>query len=443
MTATRLLRSLLALVTLAPVACASESPAIPISSDATPTGDVRTSTVPAHPEQVAADVQVLVDTTTPGDEISPLILGVSGDLSPAQMRDIGITVDSWGGNPSSRYNYTTGHFWNAALDWEFRNTNYGQDGDSFRSFAVGNVEAGVATRLAVPTFGWIAKDATSCSFPDDDGGCLGGVSANRENPTVTADPRTTSVECTPETVAAWVADLIKEGIGPRFIAMDNEPELWGYTALRRPPECPTYEEILDTYLRYATAIRARRAGRRADGSGDVLLVRLLAQRTGPGGWLRTRTSSTWFLDARFAAHDEETDVRTLDVVDVHFYPQSGVYNDDVDAETNARRLRSMRSLYDSEYSDESWITEPIGFIPRMQRDHRGATPARRSRSRSGTSAPTDTMNGALAIADVLGVYGREGVYAGRVLAQPAAGQSRLLRLQDARQLRRSRISLRG
>ena len=35
--------------------------------------------------------------------------------------------------------------------------------------------------------------------------------------------------------------------------MDNEPELWGYTHYDVHPECPTYEEILDKYLTYATA----------------------------------------------------------------------------------------------------------------------------------------------------------------------------------------------
>ncbi|MGH9272162.1 MAG: glycoside hydrolase family 44 protein, partial [Ilumatobacteraceae bacterium] len=265
-----------------------------------------------------ADVRIGVDVSQPGEEISPLILGVSGGVEVPEMVAAGVTLDSWGGNPSTRYNYQVGHLWNAASDWEFRNTDYGGDGDIFRKYAALDRDAGIVMRMSVPTLGWVAKDNTSCSFPDDEGGCLGGTEADCANPGPIADPRTTSVESTPELVAGWVAELVAEGLAPRFIAMDNEPELWGHTHYDVHPECPTYEELLDKYLQYATAIRAvapdaeltgpamccwydywRIAPGPADGSGEDFL--------------------TWFL-ARVREHDEARGTRSIDVVDVHFYP---------------------------------------------------------------------------------------------------------------------------
>ena len=74
---------------------------------------------------------------------------------------------------------------------------------------------------------------------------------------------------------------------------------------------------------------------------------------------------SWFL-RQVKSHDDQYGQRTLDVVDVHFYPQTDVFNDDVDAETNARRLRSIRALWDPQYVDESWINDTIEFIPRMR-----------------------------------------------------------------------------
>jgi hypothetical protein len=52
----------------------------------------------------------------------------------------------------------------------------------------------------------------------------------------------------------------------------------------------------------------------------------------------------WFLD-EMRWHDQQAGVRTLDVLDVHYYPE-GLYNDDddVDPATAAHRLRSTRSL---------------------------------------------------------------------------------------------------
>ena len=149
----------------------------------------------------------------PGEEISPFILGVSGDLDPEEMRTAGIRLDSWGGNPSSRFNYQLGYAWNAAADWEFRNTNYGWSEDAFRAFLETNAAAGVATRLAVPTLGWVARDddQENCSFPDDDGGCTGGAGATCEDPGPVADPTQNSVESTPSMVAEWVGDADRRG----------------------------------------------------------------------------------------------------------------------------------------------------------------------------------------------------------------------------------------
>ena len=69
---------------------------------------------------------------------------------------------------------------------------------------------------------------------------------------------------------------------------------------------------------------------------------------------------------RLKAHADKTGVKLLDAVDVHFYPQSGVFNDRVDAVTAAKRIRSVRSLWDSGYTDESWIGETIRLLPRMR-----------------------------------------------------------------------------
>ena len=65
-----------------------------------------------------------IDATKPGATISPAILGVSSTLTADHLRQAGLTVNSWGGNPSTRYNYDIGHAWNEGADYEFRNTNY-------------------------------------------------------------------------------------------------------------------------------------------------------------------------------------------------------------------------------------------------------------------------------------------------------------------------------
>ena len=108
-------------------------------------------------------------------------------------------------------------------------------------------------RLAVPTLGWVAKDdvETTCSFPDGEGlhgRRVGSAATTRDRSPIRDAPTSQS---TPAMVAAWVAACWPRARSRAFIAMDNEPELWGHNHYDVHPTCPTYEEMLDRYLTYA------------------------------------------------------------------------------------------------------------------------------------------------------------------------------------------------
>ena len=60
--------------------------------------------------------------------------------------------------------------------------------------------------------------------------------------------------------------------------------------------------------------------------------------------------------------------------------------------------------------DESWINTPVYLIPRMKALIEARYPGTLFGISEWNWGADGTMNGALAIADVLGVYGREGVY---------------------------------
>jgi hypothetical protein len=391
-----------------------------VSSEPTPSS----VTAPAATSTVApagGALSVHIDATDPGQEISPLILGVSSTLTADEMQSAGIQLNSWGGNPATRYNYMIGHAWNSGADYEFRNTNYGDSGDALRQFLDVSATAGVESRVAVPTLGWVAKndDEATCSFPVGDGCLTANEAGDCTGDGPIADPRTANVESTPEMVADWIGGVVVEGRGPRFIAMDNEPELWGRTHYDVHPDCPTYEEILDKYLTYASAIRE--VAPDAELTGPVMCCWYDYWNVAPGPDSGgDEDYLTWFL-RNVKAHDDESGVRTLDVVDVHYYPQSDVYNDKTDPETSARRLRSTRALWDPTYSDESWIDTPIALIPRLKRTIEATYPGTPLMISEWNFGADTSMNGALAIADVLGIYGREGVYAAAYWRNPPVG----------------------
>jgi hypothetical protein len=412
-------------------ACSSSDP--PLVFDSTPEAATTAAVSPGPtttgaPTTSAAELgpvatgQVAIDVAQAGAEISPLILGVSPvGLSADDFRTAGLTLNSWGGNPATRYNYEIGNAWNHGADYEFRNTNYGISTNAMLDFLRQSADADAVSRVVVPTLGWVARDDrdSTCSFPSGDGCLPASEVGNCREPREVADPARANVESTPEEVAGWIGGLLADGHDIRFIAMDNEPELWGDTHYDVHPDCPTYEEILEKYLTYATAIRA--VAPDAELTGPVMCCWYDYWNIAPGpAGDGPNDFLTWFLEG-VKAHDDETGTTSLDVVDVHFYPQTGVYGDATDAETNARRLRSTRALWDPAYVDESWIDDPIRFIPRIRETIERTYPGLPLMISEWNFGAEETLNGALAIAEVLGIYGREGVYAAAYWRDPEVG----------------------
>ena len=120
-------------------------------------------------------------------------------------------------------------------------------------------------------------------------------------------------------------------------------------------------------------------------------------------------------------------MRILDYLDLHYYlAASGVALSSAgDSTTQALRLRSTRSLWDPSYIDESWISNTasggvaVRLIPRMKEwvdaNYRG-TKLAVSEYNWGA---LDNINGALAQADVLGIFGREGLDLATLWGPPA------------------------
>jgi hypothetical protein len=371
-----------------------------------------------------ADFVVEVDLTRDTHPISPYIYGVSG--APAEyVQSLGATLNSWGGNPSTRYNWRLGNAWNAGSDFFYSNVDYseGQSGSASDSFVSSTLAAGADVRLALPTLGWVAKDndLTSCSFPLSNGECGDALGANCRQSGKPADPTLTSVPSTTADITAWINHLLEQGFDLRFLAMDNEPDIWGYTHYDVHPHCTTYQEMLDKYLEYASAVRPLVPD--AHLTGPVVCCWETYWNSPSGAADKALHDNQdflgWFLQ-QVRLHDEEHGIRHLDVLDIHYYPE-GVFNDHVDAATAAQRLRSTRSLWDASYLDESWIWVPITLIPRMHQLIEAYYPGTRFGISEWNWGADETMNGALAIADVLGIYGRYDVYFANYWRYPPSG----------------------
>ena len=84
-------------------------------------------------------------------------------------------------------------------------------------------------------------------------------------------------------------------------------------------------------------------------------------------------------------------------------------------------MGSEMCIRDSSYVDESWIKDKIEFIPRMRTAIATHYPGTKLFISEWNFGNDKKINGALAIADVLGIYGREGVDAATYWRNPDVG----------------------
>ena len=402
----------------------------------------------------AAEVAVRVDVGHPGHAISPYLLGtVDGDSATLRMG--GFRLRRRGGNAMTRYNWELGNASSSARDWRFANRPSGakngpRPGDTkpggYVDRLIREAKAGGAEMLiTIPTIGWVAKNrdtgSRSINVPEDGGDphpSFGPDGIPGYNPR--ANQRRTSVRSSARKGSSfsdrpnlrdgvvyqdeWVHHLVKthgaagKG-GVRYYAMDNEPALWPETHTDIHPIRPDYDEVLSRFLKYADAVKSVDPGARITGpvswgwtaylhsardKGDDN-YRTAADRQAHGNLPFLQ----WFL-RESRKHDEKIGRRTLDVLDVHFYPQGKkITGDGTDPDVRARRLRSVRGLWDPTYKDESWIGKPVKLIPLLKEWIAKEYPGTRIGITEWTFGAEDDITGALATADALGVFAREGI----------------------------------
>jgi hypothetical protein len=114
--------------------------------------------------------------------------------------------------------------------------------------------------------------------------------------------------------------------------------------------------------------------------------------------------------------------RSLDVLTVHYYPEGrNVATDSSNPALDALRLRATRALWDPTYVDESWVAEPVQLIPRLKAWVAAEYPGTRIGITEYNMGGGNSPSAGLAEADVLGIFGREGLYMATYWTAPEPG----------------------
>jgi hypothetical protein len=205
---------------------------------------------------------------------------------------------------------------------------------------------------------------------------------------------------------------------PVFIELDNEPDLWASTHAEIHPGNPTYEEVVRKTVDYSLAIKHVAPDAIIFGPVNYGWQGFIRLQSAPdsGG----RDFQEYYLACMRSA-DEHYNRRLLDVFDVHWYPEAlgggkRIVSNDAAAEVAAARMQAPRSLWDPTYKETSWITEesthgPIGLIPRLKKKIDQYYPGTKLAITEYNYGGGKDISGGIAEADVLGIFGREGVFA--------------------------------
>jgi hypothetical protein len=443
--------------TVVPVATATEVPEAAASPTKTPDKPEELPTPEESPDPTRFTFEVSVDAGKK-HAISPLIYGVADPTTGNRetLEWLGATLARWGGNARTRHNWEINAS-NAGSDFEYTNIRQGggEPGSASLGFIQRNDTLGLASILTIPNIGWVAKDTESKSLdvPEHGGPPVvpgseiaftvftdtGWIqpydpTANRERTSLPSLPSKGGAYSYPPDLAdgkvyqdEWVAYLSGKrqgGSGPVYYAMDNEPELWAdSTHVDVHPVRPGYDSMLSTFLAYARAVK------KADPAGLVLgpeswgVTGYLYSALDEGGdrfgeaadrkahgdepWLQ------WFLKS-VRESDEKESGRSLDVLGVHYYPNSGEYQGGNEPAMQDKRMQAPRALWDGMYVEQSWVSGTewanLALVRRLNGLIERYYPGTKLGLTEWNFGGEDDISGAIATADALGIFGRENVH---------------------------------
>ena len=372
-----------------------------------------------------ADVTLSVRADTDVHPISPLIYGINGDCSDANKHP---TLCRSGGNRLTAYNWENNAS-NAGSDWCFENDSLLGDTDQAGKVATDMLATargnGGTVLLTVPIVDYVAADKTGGSDPP---ACSGDVRKSgsdylttrfkqnvaKKGAALTLTPDATDDSVYQDEFVAFVK--AKAGSQPVLFSLDNEPDLWSSTHAEVHPDPVTYDELVKRDGDFAEAIRsvwpeAGITGFVSYGYAGYVSLQSAPDASGKGEFI------DYYL-SQLRSRSTTAGHRLVDYLDLHWYPEATgggqrITADDASAAVADARVQAPRSLWDPNYKETSWIADftggPIALIPWLKAKIQKNDPDMKLAFTEWNYGGSNDISGAIATADVLGIFGREGV----------------------------------
>ncbi|MGB7747089.1 MAG: glycoside hydrolase family 44 protein [Verrucomicrobiia bacterium] len=395
-------------------------------------------------------VSIAINASSNRIAISPLIYGVAFAASN-ELADLNFTMNRSGGNNETCYNWQINAH-NLDADWYFESypdATATPPGATADAFVANSKYGGAQPLITIPMIGWspklganrsilysysIAKYGPQTGFDPyltDAGNGMGTNSTAQTSWLITTNNPTDAYFPTNSVFQqGYVQHLISQwGLstngGVRYYIMDNEHSLWSSTHQDIHPVGPTMQEIWTNMLIYASMVKSNDPNALVCGPEEwgwpgylysgydqqwaaqhgYPSVNTYPDRTANGGW----DYMPWLLN-HFQQYNTTNHQRLLDYFTVHCYPQEGsVSGDAVDSATELLRNASTRVFWDTNYTDPSWIDAKIALIPRMKNWIATNYPGTKIGITEYNWGAEPYINGATAQADILGIFGSQGL----------------------------------
>ena len=389
-------------------------------------------------------VSITVDPGSGRTPISPFIYGTNSDL-PGVARP---GARRFGGNRLTGYNWETNAS-NAGTDYINNSDNYlvsglpasqqAIPGIALTSFHDASLAAGVGyTVLTLQMAGYVAADengpvtasqaAPSARWVKVQNDTAGGVFPSTPD-------LTDGVVHMDEVLNLLVARYGRASgpTGVRGYNLDNEPALWPTTHPYLHPAQTTCAEEVSKSVALATTIK------RMDPSAEVLGPVLYGSESyftfqNAPDWTALQASSgfRWYIDYyldQMSKASANAKTRLLDVLDLHRYSDENVsgtgpdqsittQTDFTDTASDMDRVQAPRVLWDKTYVENSWVqqyySQFLPWIPNIQASISARYPGTKLSFTEYSYGGESDISGGIAQADVLGIFGKFGVYLGCV-----------------------------
>jgi hypothetical protein len=370
--------------------------------------------------------------------ISPFVYGSNEKMTAAEN----IPARRIGGNRLTGYNWEN-NFSNAGSDWNHSSDQYMVSGypsaeklipgRTLTKFQESCIAAGQFSLITLQMAGFVSADKNGTVTEAEVAPSARWKEVVFKKPTPfcnppgspnTSDGFVYMDECVNFLVSQFGSASTPGGV--KAYSLDNEPALWPSTHPRIHPAKTGCQELINRSVALSSAVKD------VDHAAQIFGPALYGfaaynnfQDATDWATVKSGHSYSWFIDyyldeMKIASNSQSR--RLLDVLDLHWYPEAQdadgkriTDNQTVYTQTNAEaRMQAPRTLWDPDYVEKSWIGQwfrsSLPLLPKITKSIKSYYPNTRLAMTEYSYGGTNHVSGGIAMADVLGIFGKYGLY---------------------------------